>query len=756
MSTGESTSAAPAHPPSQPQLQAKQHSLQRIFQRKHKVFNLPLQQKLAKISTFSACQTPECRCSGWKIPQENRHRDIENDYSPDFGDECRTAACKHPLRSHISHLSDITTEQMNEILGAIIDTENLFISMTKVEDEDTKKVYAFLFRLLRQCVASRQQPVVRGPVGDPPFETPSIAKAISNFVFVKYQHLSQPELQAMNEVATTFIHFVNHWNFETPSQRKVESNLEDVSSYKINYTRWIIFCQVPSFCNSLPHYDTAQVFGREFLRSVFKVIAQQINHKCTVEKDRFPPEKRAMLTQVPKFLEALKMELLKADSPIWNDSFKLPPTFLAQQRKRQQELSNKRGPSTSAAATGSDPSLKRFKKEDDQMDLSDEVVLEAMKTISENKANDKSVILQTVSDNVSRDANAKQEEYLKAIEFHVLGSSLTSKVDKQVMLWLLGLHSVFAHQLPEMPREYISQLVFDTKHKTLALIKENRPIGGICFRPFETQGFIEIVFCALTMSEQMKGYGTHLMNHLKDYSIQKGITHFLTYADENAIGYFKKQGFSKDIKLNRSVYTGFIKEYDGATLMHCELHPSIVYTQFISVVRKQRLILDELINQRHKDIQKIRPGLTCFKEGVRSIPVESIPGLREIGWKPQMKARNLKTEEPVDPDKLAQLFAQVLQSVKQHTSAWPFQKPVSSQDVPDYYEHVRYPMDLKTMTERLKKGYYVIKRLFIADMSRIFSNCRFYNGPDSEYFRIANSLERYFKTKMMEVGLMDK
>lgn len=29
------------------------------------------------------------------------------------------------------------------------------------------------------------------------------------------------------------------------------------------------------------------------------------------------------------------------------------------------------------------------------------------------------------------------------------------------MLWLLGLHSVFAHQLTEMPREYISQLVFD-------------------------------------------------------------------------------------------------------------------------------------------------------------------------------------------------------------------------------------------------------------------------------------------------------
>lgn len=50
------------------------------------------------------------------------------------------------------------------------------------------------------------------------------------------------------------------------------------------------------------------------------------------------------------------------------------------------------------------------------------------------------------------------------------------------------------------------------------------------------QGFTEIVFCAVTSSKQVKGYGTHMMNHLKDYSTQKGIKHFLTYADEFAIG----------------------------------------------------------------------------------------------------------------------------------------------------------------------------------------------------------------------------
>lgn len=40
---------------------------------------------------------------------------------------------------------------------------------------------------------------------------------------------------------------------------------------------------------------------------------------------------------------------------------------------------------------------------------------------------------------------------------------------------------------------------------------------------------------------KLQGYGTHLMNHLKEYHIKHNILYFLTYADEYAIGYFKKQ-----------------------------------------------------------------------------------------------------------------------------------------------------------------------------------------------------------------------
>lgn len=59
--------------------------------------------------------------------------------------------------------------------------------------------------------------------------------------------------------------------------------------------------------------------------------------------------------------------------------------------------------------------------------------------------------------------------------------------------------------------------------------------------------------------------------------------------------------------------------------------------------------------------------------------------------------------------------------------------------------------DLRTMTERLKSGYSSSKTLFIADMMRIFTNCRTYNAPDTEYYKCANTVERFFLSKIKEL-----
>lgn len=188
-------------------------------------------------------------------------------------------------------------------------------------------------------------------------------------------------------------------------------------------------------------------------------------------------------------------------------------------------------------------------------------------------------------------AKAAAEEFVQdVIRLPVVSSIHPSPVSSII---LIGLKNLFQKQLPKMPREYITRLVLDNNHYSMAIVKKGwRVVGGICYRPFESRGFAEIVFCAVDSSEQIRvrhflpffpnfpkvahqlilnqqGYGSFLMNAVKDY-IRKShptIDHFLTYADNYAIGYFKKQGFSKEITFPRERWVGYIKDYDSANLM---------------------------------------------------------------------------------------------------------------------------------------------------------------------------------------------
>jgi histone acetyltransferase len=65
------------------------------------------------------------------------------------------------------------------------------------------------------------------------------------------------------------------------------------------------------------------------------------------------------------------------------------------------------------------------------------------------------------SHHAARDEAARIEEKKGHIEFHVISNSIVKKPPQQIVLWLIGLQNVFSHQLPRMPKEYITRLVFD-------------------------------------------------------------------------------------------------------------------------------------------------------------------------------------------------------------------------------------------------------------------------------------------------------
>ncbi|KAK9473361.1 uncharacterized protein V1510DRAFT_402381 [Dipodascopsis tothii] len=336
------------------------------------------------------------------------------------------------------------------------------------------------------------------------------------------------------------------------------------------------------------------------------------------------------------------------------------------------------------------------------------------------------------------------EERDGIIEFRVVNNDNS----RENLMILTGLKNIFQKQLPKMPREYIARLVYDRSHLSMAIVKKPLTVvGGITYRPFASRKFAEIVFCAIASSEQVKGYGAHLMNHLKDYvKATSPVMHFLTYADNYAIGYFKKQGFTKEISLEKSVWMGYIKDYEGGTIMQCTMLPRIRYLESSLVLLRQKAA----INAKIKEISKshvARPGLRVFERGPRQLDPMTIPGLKEAGWTPEM-------DELARRPKRGPHFAvmqHLLNEMTNHPSAWPFAQPVNKDEVSDYYQIIKEPMDLSTMEQRLESDAYSTMEEFLYDARLIFNNCRQYNNETTTYFKNANKLEKFMTQRLRDI-----
>lgn len=307
-----------------------------------------------------------------------------------------------------------------------------------------------------------------------------------------------------------------------------------------------------------------------------------------------------------------------------------------------------------------------------------------------------------------RERPAIIEERSGLIQFRVV----TNDGSPESMIILTGLKNIFQRQLPKMPREYITRLVLDRSHWSMAIVKRGlQVVGGITYRPFNSRKFAEIVFCAITGTEQVKGYGSHLMNHLKDHvKASSDVMHFLTYADNYAIGYFKKQGFTKEINLDRSIWVGYIKDYEGGTLMQCSMIPRVEYLKVQDLLAAQREAIVSKIRLMSRS-HIVHPGLEVFRkpaepkakveeieEGQADEPMDptahfkvdpsEVPGLKESAWTIEMDELSRRPKRGPHH----QLMRLIVSELSNHAASWPFTNPVNAQDVPDYYEVIKEPM----------------------------------------------------------------
>ena len=320
--------------------------------------------------------------------------------------------------------------------------------------------------------------------------------------------------------------------------------------------------------------------------------------------------------------------------------------------------------------------------------------------------------------------------------------------------------------------------------------QNKKVVGGICYRPNPENKFIEIAFLAISALEQVKGFGTRLMNKLKDHCKKDGYKYFLTYADNNAIGYFKKQGFHKDIKMPKEKYKEYIKDYDGGTLMEAEIDDKIDYSNLSDILKQQKdcivkysqkflnikrkysykefeaelkkngLDINNILNSYDKNnnntinnnlnLEKINSNPNNDIEISQEV-FNCIPGVKEAGWTYEEYNLQCEKEKAGENENFLTQCRNIIEKLKNNEKSREFREPVDEKLAPGYHLKIKKPMDLHTLEKGLESGEYKNKTIFENDLRLIFRNAREYNNQNTHYYKDADYLENLIENDLKKL-----
>ena len=322
---------------------------------------------------------------------------------------------------------------------------------------------------------------------------------------------------------------------------------------------------------------------------------------------------------------------------------------------------------------------------------------------------------------------------------------------EQLLMILVDAMNLFSRQLPNMGTPYIAKLVFDVEAETVTLLHCGRTGGGICVRLFPEEEFVEIAFCAVDGQYQAGGYGRLVMNHLKLAIQTYKIYDLITCADNEAVVFFKKQGFNaKEILMDPKRWVGCIKDYEGITLVHCHIYEDVDYYQFPKVLKTQINSLSKLTGifpqTSHPSFMNYKP-LYPPAPSMISIPISSFLSK----YQPKMgnpKLRQKAIQNASNKNELKNILKSIYQkllSVKSYEEIFFY--PVTEKIAPQYFTKIKHPMDFLTIQKRLDRfdDYYKTPEMFALDIQLIVDNSKTYNAPETTYYKNAVELLSTFK-----------
>ena len=96
----------------------------------------------------------------------------------------------------------------------------------------------------------------------------------------------------------------------------------------------------------------------------------------------------------------------------------------------------------------------------------------------------------------------------------------------------------------------------------------------------------------------------------------------------------------------------------------------------------------------------------------------------------------------------------LLNDMMKHRDGWPFDRPITKADAPDYHTIVSKPMDLGTIRSGINRMKYTCNQEVVEDIQLVFKNCWLYNREEAEEYQCGLRLEKYFKKEAKRLNLM--
>ena len=201
--------------------------------------------------------------------------------------------------------------------------------------------------------------------------------------------------------------------------------------------------------------------------------------------------------------------------------------------------------------------------------------------------------------------------------------------------------------------------------------------------------------------------------------------------------------------IKKEQWDGYLKDYDGATLLQCEIHSEIDYTDTKGMLRRQKENIYRMLAEK-LGAKVVHDGT---KEGHRLDDPFDVPGVQSAGWTKEFVER-IESEQRAITSLQSQLKS-ILDDLMNTKFVWPYLKEVDAEKYPEYRNVVKDPIDLNIIRARLESGvYYTTKRIFRDEIKLMCENCKLFNvNPLSQYHMTALKVEEFVMPRLAAIHI---